>query len=648
MSKICQPFIKSSKMKKNSAVIFMLAFFTMVTFAQQSKTSVAIIPEPVSLVEKGGVYVLPDPIIVVSPSDKEMVYVNDYLRNKLSAATGKRISVTERASHPAIRLILNKKAEKEIGNEGYTFSSTANGVTIKANTPAGLFYGVQTFFQLLPPQIESTTLVENIDWQLPQVEITDYPLVGWRGMMLDVSRHFFTVDEVKRFIDNMVKYKFNTFHWHLTDDEGWRIEIKSLPKLTEVGAWRVDKVGWFGTFSKPLPDEPKTYGGFYTQDQIRDIVRYAAERFVRVMPEIDVPGHSLAAIASYPELSCTPGAEEYSVRAGEEFMDWSHGAPPIAYVDNTLCPANEKVYDFMDKVITEVAQLFPFEYIHSGGDEAPHNFWENNPQVKELMKREGLKTMPEVQSYFGKRIEKIIQSKGKKMMGWDEILEGGITPTTALMSWRGIDAGIEASKSGHYVVMSPTNFVYIDYMQGDPCTEAPVYATLRLNQSYKFDPLPTGVNEKFVLGGQANLWTEQIYNIRQAEYMTWPRGFAIAESLWSPKEKKDWNKFVTKTEAQFPRLDCAQTKYSPAMYDPIVSVRKEGEKYFVELTPEIDGLDIYTSFDGSTPDNFYPKYSAPLLIPKDARLMRIITYRDGKPIGRLMSITVDDLKSRAK
>lgn len=635
-------------MKKSNAVIFMLAFFTMVAFAQQSKTSVAIIPEPVSLVEKAGVYVLPDPITIVSPSDKAMTFVNEYLRNKLSTATGRQVFVEERNTRPAVRLVLNSKPDNQIGNEGYTFSSSSEGVIIKANTPAGLFYGVQTFFQLLPPQIESAALVENIHWQLPQVEITDYPRVGWRGMMLDVSRHFFTVEEVKRFIDNMVKYKFNTFHWHLTDDEGWRIEIKSLPKLTEIGAWRVDKVGWFGTFSKPLPDEPKTYGGYYTQDQIRDIVRYAGERFVRVMPEIDVPGHSLAAIASYPELSCTPGAEEYSVRAGEEFMDWSHGAPPIAYVDNTLCPANEKVYDFMDKVISEVSQLFPFEYIHSGGDEAPHNFWENNPQIKELMKREGLKTMPEVQSYFGKRIEKIIQSKGKKMMGWDEILEGGITPTTAVMSWRGIDAGIEASKSGHYVVMSPTNFVYIDYMQGDPCTEAPVYATLRLNQSYKFDPLPAGVNEKFVLGGQANLWTEQIYNIRQAEYMTWPRGFAIAESLWSPKEKKDWNKFVTKTEVHFSRLDCAQTKYSPAMYDPIVSVRKEGEKYFVELTPEIDGLDIYTSFDGSTPDNFYPKYSSPLLIPKDARLMRIITYRDGKPIGRLMSITVEDLKSRAK
>ena len=626
----------------------MLAFFTMSTFAQQSKTSVAIIPEPVSIVEKGGLYILPDQITIVSPSTKEMTFVNDYLRNKLTTATGKQVFVTERASQPTIQLVLNKKAEKEIGNEGYTFSSTADGVIIKANTPAGLFYGVQTFFQLLPPQIESTTLVENINWQLPQVEITDYPRVGWRGMMLDVSRHFFTVDEVKRFIDDMVKYKFNLFHWHLTDDEGWRIEIKSLPKLTEVGAWRVDKTGPFGSFSNPLPDEPKTYGGFYTQDQIRDIIRYAGERFVQIMPEIDVPGHSLAAIASYPELSCTPGADKYSVHAGEPFMDWSHGAPPIAFVDNTLCPANEKVYDFMNKVITEVAQLFPFEYIHTGGDEAPHNFWEKSPQVKELMKREGLKTMPEVQSYFGKRIEKIILSKGKKMMGWDEILEGGITPTTALMSWRGIDAGIEASKSGHFVVMCPTNFVYIDYMQGDPSTEVPVYATLRLNQTYKFDPLPTGVNEKFVLGGQANLWTEQIYNIRQVQYMTWPRGFAVAESVWSPKEKKDWNKFVSKTEAQFPRLDCAQTKYSPAMYDPIVSVKKNGDKYYVELTTEIDGLDIYTSFDGSTPDNFYPKYNAPLLIPKDASMMRIITYRNGKPIGRLMSITVDDLKSRAK
>ena len=465
--------------------------------------------------------------------------------------------------------------------------------------------------------------------------------------MFDVSRHFFTVDEVKQFIDNMVKYKYNMLHWHLTDDEGWRIEIKSLPKLTEVGAWRVDKTGTFNYFSDPLPDEPKNYGGFYTHEDIREVVRYAAERFVDVMPEIDVPGHSLAAIASYPELSCTEDAVNYNVRAGEPIMDWSTH-PPTGLIDDTLCPANEKVYEFLDKVMTEVAELFPFEYIHTGGDEAPFNFWEKSSEVDALMKREGLKNYAEVQSYFGKRLEKIVQAKGKKMMGWDEILEGGITPTTALMSWRGIEYGIEASKSGHYVVMTPMQYVYIDLLQGDLSTEPPVYSTVRLNQSYKYDPVPEGADEKYILGGQANLWTEQVYNIRQAEYMVWPRGFAVAESLWSPKESKDWNRFVSKTESHFERFDQAQTKYSPAMYDPIVKVSRDGDQYFVSLTTEIEGLDIHTSFDNSTPDNFYPKYSEPQLIPKDASLMRIITYRDGKPTGRLMSIPVDDLKKRVR
>ena len=253
-----------------------------------------------------------------------------------------------------------------------------------------------------------------------------------------------------------------------------------------------------------------------------------------------------------------------------------------------------------------------------------------------------------MQSYFGKRLEKIVQAKGKKMMGWDEILEGGITPTTALMSWRGIEYGIEASKSGHYVVMTPMQYVYIDLLQGDLSTEPPVYSTVRLNQSYKYDPVPEGADEKYILGGQANLWTEQVYNIRQAEYMVWPRGFAVAESLWSPKESKDWNRFVSKTESHFERFDQAQTKYSPAMYDPIVKVSRDGDQYFVSLTTEIEGLDIHTSFDNSTPDNFYPKYSKPKLIPKDASLMRIITYRDGKPTGRLMSIPVDDLKKRVR
>lgn len=302
----------------------------------------------------------------------------------------------------------------------------------------------------------------------------------------------------------------------------------------------------------------------------------------------------------------------------------------------------------MDKVMTEVAQLFPFPYIHVGGDEAPHNFWEKNPQVQALMKKEKLKTIPQVQAYFEKRLEKIVNSKGKKLMGWDEILEGGISPTAALMSWRGEQYGIEASKSKHYVVMSPTQFAYIDYMQGDVSMEVPIYASLRLSQAYKFNPIPEGANAKYILGGQANLWTENVYNIRQAEYMTWPRGLAIAESVWSPQEKKDWKKFAAKTEQFFDRFNAAEVKYSPAIYDPSVAVSKKGDQYLVTLTPEIEGLDIYTSFDNSEPDRFYPKYKEPLEIPKDADELRIITYKGKKEVGRQMTIKVVDLKKRVK
>ena len=626
-------------------LIALSAAFT--AFANQSVPDIMIIPEPVSVVKSEGKYQLPERVVIAVPLGDEIKIVGETLKDRLTTAANVSVEVGNVLSGADIVLAINAQKDNKIGDEGYNLSVSTDKIVIRANQPAGLYYGVQTLLQLFPAEIESKTHVADVDWSVPAVEIEDYPRMGWRGLMFDVSRHFFTVDEVKQFIDNMVKYKYNMLHWHLTDDEGWRIEIKSLPKLTEVGAWRVDKTGTFNYFSDPLPDEPKNYGGFYTHEDIREVVRYAAERFVDVMPEIDVPGHSLAAIASYPELSCTEDAVNYNVRAGEPIMDWSTH-PPTGLIDDTLCPANEKVYEFLDKVMTEVAELFPFEYIHTGGDEAPFNFWEKSSEVDALMKREGLKNYAEVQSYFGKRLEKIVQAKGKKMMGWDEILEGGITPTTALMSWRGIEYGIEASKSGHYVVMTPMQYVYIDLPQGDLSTEPPVYSTVRLNQSYKYDPVPEGADEKYILGGQANLWTEQVYNIRQAEYMVWPRGFAVAESLWSPKESKDWNRFVSKTESHFERFDQAQTKYSPAMYDPIVKVSRDGDQYFVSLTTEIEGLDIHTSFDNSTPDNFYPKYSKPKLIPKDASLMRIITYRDGKPTGRLMSIPVDDLKKRVR
>lgn len=632
-------------------IVSLLVFCSLNSFAQEN-TGIAVIPQPVSLEKKGGSFELNSfSIIEIAEKNNNLQMVARYLAQQLLRTTGYPIRV-QLPSDPkdsrgsTIALSLNRKEDARIGNEGYTLEVGTGIVVLRANKPAGLFYGIQTLLQLMPKEVESNEMVKKNFWIIPGVKITDYPRFGWRGLMLDVSRHFFNKQEVQRYIDDMVKYKYNLLHLHLTDDQGWRIEIKAYPKLTEVGAWRVDKTGSFNTFSKPEPDEPRNYGGFFTQEDIKDIVQYAKDRFVNVLPEIDVPGHSLAALAAYPELSCTPGT--YQVNSGEKFMEWPAGGHFYGLVDNTLCPANDKVYEFLDKVFTEVAALFPFEYIHMGGDETARNFWEKSEQIKELMKRENLKNLDEVQSYFVKRVEKIIMSKGKKLIGWDEILDGGLAPNAAVMSWRGMKGGVEAAKQGHEVVMSPTTFVYIDYMQGDVSTEPPVYASLRMKKSYEFEPLPDGVNEKLIKGGQANLWTEQIYNLRQAQYMTWPRGMAISECLWSPKDKRNWTEFVTRVEKHFGRLDQAETKYSRGIYDPVISAKKDANgKLQLELSTEIDGLDIYYSFDNSEPDRFYPKYSKALTPPKDAVRFRVVTYRGKEQIGRQLLIPIADLNKRA-
>lgn len=623
-------------------------FISVIAFSQSDTTGIAIIPEPVNIVKNTGVFSLPGNITIEAGSQPELKQTVLLLKERLSVPTGRPVTVSNSAPAATVRLLLNTIPNAEIGKEGYLLSVSPKQIIITANEPAGIFYGAQSLVQLFPKEIESDSIVKNVKWEAPCVQITDYPRFGWRGLMFDVARHFFTKDEVKKYIDDMVRYKFNLLHMHLTDDEGWRIEIKGLPRLTEVGAWNVKKVGYFGTFSPPKPDEPRNYGGFYTQEDIKELVQYAKERFVNILPEIDVPGHSLAAVVSYPELSCTPGADKYQVRSGEQIMDWSHGAPPIAMVDNTLCPANEKVYDFLDKVVTQLAQLFPFEYIHLGGDETPKNFWRKSPDIKALMKKEGLKNMEQVQSYFEKRLEKIVMSKGKKFMGWDEILEGGLAPSAAVMSWRGMKGGAEAAKMKHEVVMSPTTFAYIDYMQGDPAIEPRVYATLRLNKAYQFEPVPDGVDSTYIKGGQANLWTEQVYNMRHAEYMTYPRALATAESVWSPKAKKNWDSFVQKVEKHFERLDEAGIKYAPSVYDPIVNVSETAKGQIkVELSTERKGLDMYYTFDNSFPDRFYPKYSEALIAPKDAVMLRVITYKGDKPIGRMMTLQIKDLQQRA-
>jgi hexosaminidase len=629
-------------MKKISILVALSFGLSFVLSAQKP----SIIPIPTEASYPAGKFTLPTSISISGPSDSQMKVAYAILVGKLKGATGRPVSLKS-AGTATIQLQLVSNAK--LGAEGYELQVNSNGVKIKANKLAGLFYGIQTLYQLLPKEIESKSVAKGVNWTIPYATITDSPRFAWRGQMFDVARHFFTKEDVKKFIDDMVEYKYNILHFHLTDDEGWRIEIKSYPNLTKKGAFNVKKEGRFTTFSKPEPNEPRTYGGFYTQEDIKELVKYGQERFVNIVPEIDVPGHSMAAVASYPELSCTPGADKYEVISGEPFIDWSHGHPE-ALQDNTLCPANENVYTFLDKVMGEVASLFPYDYIHMGGDECPKNYWDKNPEILALRAREGLKNSQEVQAYFVRRLEKIISGKGKRMLGWDEILEGGGLPKgTSVMSWRGIKGGVEAAKLGHEVVMTPNDNVYVDLMQGDVALEPPVYRTVRLTDSYAFNPVPDGVDAKLVKGGQANMWSEQLYNYRHLQYMMWPRALAISESLWSPNENKNWDNFISRVEDHMERFDVADKKYAPSMYEAIVKVTKNSKgELFVELKNEISGLKIHYSFDNSYPDNHYPVATGLVAVPKDAELMRIVSYRGTEMKGRTMNISRADLEKRAK
>jgi len=611
----------------------------------QNQQSISIIPQPVSVNEGSGNFKITSGT-PIELSSSLLQGLGKYLSDELSPATGFSLKVNTVSSFANGSIQLKLSGRPAVNKEAYDLVVTPAAITITADSAAGLFYGIQTLLQLLPKQIESSKEVKNMEWIVPSVTINDYPRFGWRGTMLDVARHFFTKEEVKDYIDNMVKYKINVLHFHLTDDQGWRIEIKSLPKLTEVGAWRPERVGKWGNTPKPAESEPKTYGGFYTHDDIRELVKYAADRFMTIVPEIEGPGHSLATVASYPELSCTTDSIYY-VSVGDKIINW-HSKGFTALLDNTLCPANEKVYTLLDKVFTEVAELFPSEYIHMGGDECPKDFWRNNPQIKSLMARENLKDMHEVQSYYVKRVEKILKSKGKKLIGWDEIIDGGLPADATVMSWRGMKGGIRAAKEGHKVVMSPYNHAYYDLYQGDPLAEPPTYEMVRLRDSYKFEPVPEGVDPKMVLGGQGNLWTEQLQNMRAVQYMVWPRALAVAEAVWSPKDGRNWKNFVGRVEKEFERMDEAHIRYSRSMFDPIFKTTVEGTGIKLQMDTEIEGLDIYYSFDGSIPDNFYPKYSNPLIIPKDALEVKVVTYRDGKQVGKQIRLPVVELEKRVK
>lgn len=595
---------------------------------------IALIPVPQEMTVGSDCFTLTrNAAITLDQSNEELKGIADYLNGKIAPATGFTLPVEK---HGKIEFKLVDDAA--LGDEGYHLKVKQGDILLTANKPAGIFYGVQTLLQMLPAEIKSgTAQPKDKKWRIPCTEITDKPQFPWRGLMLDVSRHWFTKEEVMKYIDELAEYKMNVFHWHLTDDQGWRLEIKSLPRLTEVGAWRAPRVGdWWGR-ERQQPGEESTYGGFYTQEEVKEVLAYAAKRFVRVIPEIDVPGHGVAALVSYPELACMKAPDALNV--GNKFYGED---------ENTLCIGKESTFEFMDKVLTEVAALFPDEYIHIGGDECFKGFWHKCPRCQARMKAENLKNEEELQSYFIHRMGDLLKSKGKKLVGWDEILEGGLAPDANVMSWRGMDGGIKSAKAGHHVIMTPTEHCYLDLYQGEPSVEPATYSMCRLTDSYSFNPVPEGVPAEMVLGGQGNVWGEAIPTFRHAEYMTWPRGWALAEVLWSGPAQTDWEKFWPRVERHFVRADQAGINYARSMYNAIVTPYLQDGVLQVELGSEIAGTDIYYTFDNTDPDCFTPKYSEPLSIPKTASRLRVITYRDGKPVGKLISLTIKELEKRAE
>ena len=598
------------------------------------RDTLALIPVPQEMKVNSDSFTLTrNAAITLDQSNQALVGIAEYLNEKISPATGFELSVEK---HGKIEFKLVEDAS--LGDEGYQLKVKHSDILITANKPAGIFYGVQTLLQMFPAEIKSKTVQpEDKKWTIPCAEITDKPQFPWRGLMLDVSRHWFTKEEVLKYIDELAEYKMNVFHWHLTDDQGWRLEIKSLPKLTEVGAWRAPRVGQWWQRERQQPGEETTYGGFYTQEDVKEVLAYAAKRYVRVIPEIDVPGHSVAALVAYPELACMKAPD--AVNVGNKFYGED---------ENTLCIGKDYTFEFMDKVLTEVAALFPDEYVHIGGDECFKGFWHKCPRCQARMKAENLKNEEELQSYFIHRMGDLLKSKGKKLVGWDEILEGGLAPDANVMSWRGMEGGIKAAKAGHHVIMTPTEHCYLDLWQGEPSVEPDTYSMCRLKDSYSFNPVPEGVPAEMVLGGQGNLWAESLPTFRHVEYMTWPRGWALSEVLWSGPAKTDWEKFWPRVEKHFVRADQADINYARSMYNAIVSPYLQDGVLQVELGSEIAGTDIYYTFDNTDPDSHTPKYTEPLSIPKNATWLRIVTYRDGKPVGKVITLTTKELAKRAE
>lgn len=439
---------------------------------------------------------------------------------------------------------------------GYSINVNANNIAINSNNEEGIFYGIQTLIQLLPPEKSNNLTVQ-------QCSIEDAPRFAYRGMMLDCGRHFFPVDFVKQFIDFLALHKLNTFHWHLTEDQGWRIEIKKYPKLTEVGAYRN------GTIIGHHPgtgNDNTRYGGYYTQEQVKDIVKYAADRYITVIPEIEMPGHASAAIAAYPQLSCFPNENtpiakgvKWSGDSTGKYVQQSWGVYPDVFAPT------DYTFKFLEDVLDEVIALFPSKYIHIGGDECPKIYWKRSAFCQNLIKEKGLKDEHGLQSYFISTIEKYLNSKGRQIIGWDEILEGGLAPNATVMSWRGEAGGIEAAKQHHSVIMTPTTYFYFDYAQSKHEDSLVIGGYLPLESVYNYEPFTpklTPEEQLYIKGVQANVWTEYMDNGKKVEYMVFPRMEALSEIAWSSKDKKNWQDFQQRLQSQYKRYDFWNVSYN--------------------------------------------------------------------------------------
>lgn len=522
---------------------FLASFFCVQAFSQ-STSSLNIIPKPLSAKVKAGNFKLDKntKIVLNDEGDRNTAdFFNDYLKSFY----GLSLEITGSAAKNFISFSTKKFIKAPDNEEHYTLNSSSKSIDVSGDSYAGTFRGMQSIIQLLPVKKSSSL-------NIPAVSISDQPRLVYRGLMLDVARHFFTIEFVKKYIDFIALHKMNRFHWHLTDDQGWRIEIKKHPKLTEIGGYRE------GTIIGRYPgtgNDSLHYGGFYTQEEIKEVVEYAAKRYITVIPEIEMPGHGMAALTSYPDLGCTGGP--YKVR-----QTWG-------VEEDVYCAGNDSTFALLQDVLDEVIPLFPSEYIHIGGDECPKTRWKTCPKCQKRIKDNNLKDEHGLQSYFIQRIEKYVNSKGKKIIGWDEILEGGLAPNATVMSWRGEAGGIEAAKQDHDVIMTPGTHVYLDHAQSKNEDSVTIGGYLSIQKVYSYEPVPrvlTDQQKKHILGAQGNVWTEYMGNPRKVEYMIFPRLTALSEVLWSDPAGRSWNEFEKRLAQQFKRYDLWNANYSKALY----------------------------------------------------------------------------------